>query len=297
MTGARGYIGSAIAGELARSGYAVHGGIRQPALLGSGITPLVTGDLANAALDLHGFDAVVHAAGLGHRRGVAAQIWRRANLDAAVNLARQARAAGIPRFVLLSTAHVHGRVHDGIVHDETPANPMDEYAASKLRAEAEVTCVFGDALSILRPVAVIGPQCPGNLQLLMKLLRRGLPLPFGAIANRRSFIEVSDLARLAAALLSHPAPPKAVLAASFEAIATPELVRALAEGLGVTARLPSLPTALLGAAATLLSRAAMWQSLAGSFIADPRAALALGWKPRQSLRQALVETGRQYVVS
>jgi UDP-glucose 4-epimerase len=297
VTGARGYIGSAIARVLQKSGYAVTGGIRQDCALPAGITPMVTGDLADARLKLDGFDAVLHAAGLGHRRGIAPEVWRRANVDAAVNLARQAKAAGIARFVLISTAHVHGRIHDGIVTDATAPNPMDDYAASKLHAEAQVSAAFGCGLSILRPVAVVGPRCPGNLQLLMKLLARGVPLPFGAIANRRSFIEAQDLAWLAQAVLASPTPPPIVLAASPEAIATPDLIRALAHGMGVPVRLPKMPPALLAAAAASLGRAAMWQSLAGSFAADPKAALALGWAPRQGLRENLIETARHYAVT
>jgi nucleoside-diphosphate-sugar epimerase len=256
----------------------------------------VTGDLALTKMDLAGFDAVVHAAGLGHRRGVSPAVWRSANVDAAVNLARLAKAAGVARFVLISTAHVHGRVHPGIVSDDTPANPMDEYAASKLEAEQAVAAIFGPGLSILRPVAVIGPHCPGNLQLVMKLLRRGLPLPFGAIANRRSFIDVADLARLVRAVLNAAMPPPIVLAASPDAIATPALVQALAEGMGIPAKLPAFPPPVLGAAAKMLGRAAMWQSLAGSFIANPQAATQLGWAPSNSLRESLIKTGQGYAV-
>ncbi len=297
VTGARGYIGGAIARTLGESGHSVSGGIRHSAALPPGITPLVTGDLADAAPDLRGFDAVIHAAGLGHRRNVTPETWRRANVQAAANLARHAKAAGVGRFILISTAHVHGRVCTGIVRDETAPNPMDGYAASKLEAEREVAEAFGSGLSILRPVAVIGPHCPGNLQLLMKLLRRGVPLPFGAIANRRAFIEVGDLARLATCLLASPAPPAVVLAASPQAIATPDLIRALAEGMGVAARLPRIPPSLLAAAARALGRSAMWQSLAGNFVANPQAALALRWSPRTSLRETLIQTGRANAVT
>jgi nucleoside-diphosphate-sugar epimerase len=192
---------------------------------------------------------------------------------------------------------VHGRLHNGIVSDVTASNPMDAYAASKLQAEREVSAAFGDGLTILRPVAVIGPHCPGHLQLLMKLLHRGVPLPFGGIANRRSFIEIGDLARLAAAILANPAPPPVVLAASPESIATPDLIRALAVGVGVPARLLKFPPTILATAAAMLGRAAMWQSLAGDFCAAPQAALGLGWAPRFSLRENLIAAGRHYTVS
>ncbi len=275
----------------------MRGGVRADGALPAGITKLITGDLAATRVDLAGLDAVVHAAGLGHRRGVAPAVWRSANVEAAVNMARLAKAARVRRFVLISTAHVHGRVHPKIVTDETPPNPMDDYAASKLEAERAVAEIFGDGLSILRPVAVIGPHCPGNLQLLMKLLYRGVPLPFGAIANRRSFIDVADLARLVQSVLQAPRPPGIVLAASPDAIATPKLIQALAEGMGVPPKLWAVAPSILAASAKLLGRAAMWQSLAGSFVANPQAALGLGWAPAESLRESLIKTGQAYVVS
>jgi UDP-glucose 4-epimerase len=297
VTGAAGYIGGAIAGQLVKNGFSVRGGVRADCALPSGITKLITGDLAATRVDLAGLDAVVHAAGLGHRRGVPPAVWRRANVDAAVNMARLAKAAGVRRFVLISTAHVHGRVHPEIVSDDTPPNPMDDYAASKLEAERKVAGVFGEGLSILRPVAVIGPHCPGNLQLVMKLLHRGVPLPFGGIANRRSFIDVADLARLVQSVLQAPVVPEIVLAASPEAIATPKLIRALAEGMGMHPKLWAVAPSILAAGAKLLGRAAMWQSLAGSFVANPQVALRLGWAPSTSLRKSLIKTGQAYVVS
>ncbi len=296
ISGAAGYIGGAVGGALAAAGMAVTGGVRRASALPDGVSISVTGDLADAAPDLAGFDGVVHAAGLGHRRGVAESVWRRANIDAAANVARAAKAAGVKKFVLVSTAHVYGRVHAGVVTDATPPNPMDDYAASKLEAEARVAEIFGAGLTVVRPVAVVGPHCPGNLQLVMKLLARGVPLPFGAITNRRSFIAADDLARLVRAALEVETPP-VILAAHPDAISTPELIRALTRGMAVKPNLLAFPPLALGLAASAAGRGAMWQSLAGSFVADPQNARALGWAPRETLAESLEKTGQAYEVS
>jgi nucleoside-diphosphate-sugar epimerase len=95
-------------------------------------------------------------------------------------------------------------------------------------------------------------------------------------------------------VLAADTPPAVVLAAHPGSIATPALIRALSTGMGVQPRLLPCPPGLLAAGAGLLGRAAMWQSLAGSFVADPQAALALGWAPRAGLEQGLAETGRYY---
>jgi UDP-glucose 4-epimerase len=297
VSGAAGYIGGAIVRELAASSVPVHGGIRRVAPLPPGVVPIVTGDLSTAAPDLSGAAAVVHAAGLGHRRGVAPSVWRAANIDAAKSLARAAAAAGVRKFVLMSTAHIHGRVHVGVVTDTTAPNPMDDYAASKLEAERAVAAIFGAGLTVVRPVAVIGPHCPGNLQLLMKLLDRRAPLPFASIANQRSFIAADDLARLVNVILQTPSSPPAILAAHPDAISTPDLIRALATGMNIAPLMLPFPPSILAFAARLASRPAMFQSFAGSFIANPQAALALGWRAAETLTESLQKTGAAYVVS
>jgi len=101
-----------------------------------------------------------------------------------------------------------------------------------------------------------------------------------------------QLGRLALAVINAEAPPDKILAAHPEAISTPDLIRALALGMGVRASLIPMPPVLLGLAARAVGRGAMWQSLAGSFVADPQAATGLGWAPRQSLAASLVQTAR-----
>jgi UDP-glucose 4-epimerase len=294
VTGATGYIGGAILNCLREAKVDVLAGVRATSTLPAGATVLLTGDLAEPGLKLPPMTAVIHAAGLGHRRGVPTATWRRANVDAAVNLARAAREAGAKRFILISTAHIHGRVHDGVVTDTTPPNPMDAYAESKLQAEHDVAAAFGPGLCLVRPVAVIGPGCPGNIQLLLKLLARGIPLPFGAVQNRRSFIERDDLAQIVRTVLQAPVMPESVLAAHWETISTPGLVQALAQGLGTKAKLPACPTHVLATVATVLGRSAMWQSLSGDFAANPAVARALGWEPAARLAETFEATARYY---
>lgn len=293
VSGAAGYIGGAIARH-AVPGATVFGGIRHRRELPAGIKPVITGDLAETRFGLPDVDVVIHAAGLGHRRGVSRATWQHQNVDAAVNLARAAKLAGAKRFILISTAYVHGRIHDGVVTDKTPPAPMDDYAQSKLDAEAAVVEAFGPGVSILRPAAVIGPACPGNIQLLLKLLTKGVPLPFGGISNQRGFIPVDDLATLALTVARAETPPPVLLAAHPETISTPALIRALASGLGLTPRLFPFPAPLLSLGASLAGRSAMWQSLSGNFCTAPNAALSLGWKPAETLAESLAATARYY---
>jgi len=283
-TGATGYIGGAILRHLHAAGLNVQGGVRRDVRLP--FPTILIGDLAGP-LTLPPADIVIHAAGLGHRRDVDAATWHRENIAPAQHMAAAARAAGAQRFILISTAHVYGRVAEGPVSDDSRANPMDLYAQAKLEAEAAAEAAFGPGFCALRPVAVIGPGCPGNLQTLLALLRRGIPLPLGALRNQRSFIHRDDLASLVERLITAPAPPRHLLAAHHESIGTPDLIRAMAAGLGVPPRLIPAPAPLLAAAARLTGRAALWQSVAGSFQAAPNTALSLGWRPAAPLADQL----------
>ncbi len=92
-SGATGYIGGAILRHFSANGVRTLGGVRQARVLAPGIASIVTGDLSEPGLKLPPVEVVIHAAGLGHRRGVRSSVWRRANVEAAVNLASAARRA------------------------------------------------------------------------------------------------------------------------------------------------------------------------------------------------------------
>lgn len=296
VTGAAGFVGRELCRVLAGAGVAVQGGVRGAVVLPPGVQAVVTGDLGTARLDLAGLDAVVHVAGLAHRRGVSPEVWMRENCAAAVNVAMQARQAGVGRFVFISTIGVHGRAVAGLVDEGAAVAPADDYARAKLQAEQALRAIYGEDLVVVRPVAVVGPHCPGNLPLVMKLLRKGVPLPFGSIRNQRSFIDVGDLARLVVMLLQAEAAPPLMLAAHPAPVATPDLVRALARGMGIGARLAPCPPPILALAAKLAGRAAMFESLAGDFVVNPAAALDLGWRPALSVAESLEKTGAAFVV-
>lgn len=148
---------------------------------------------------------------------------------------------------------------------------------------------LGARLCIVRPTAVIGPQCPGNIPSLIKVLQKGLPLPLRAIDNARSFIDVEDLADLITLLVTGHA-PELVLAAHPTPISTPDLIRALAKGLHRPARLLPIPPSWLDLAARAVGKSRMWQSLSGNLIVQPEAALKLGWQPTTSIAASFEKT-------
>ncbi|HET9148657.1 MAG TPA: NAD-dependent epimerase/dehydratase family protein [Acetobacteraceae bacterium] len=298
VSGASGFIGRAITARLAAEGAEIVVALRRPQPVPGAASQVEAGDLAapNPALKLalRGCGAVVHAAGLAHRYQVSPQALHATNVTAAARVAEAAAQARVPRLVLISSAAIHGKSRAGLVTEASDPRPDDEYAASKLAGEAAVRAALAGsatALTIVRPCAVVGPGCSGNIPRLARLLARGLPLPFGAIRNARSFIAVDDLAGLIAAILAAEAPPELVLAAHPAPISTPGLIRALARGLNRRAVLLPAPPFLLEAAAKAAGRGAQWQSFAGSFHADPSLARGrLGFVAPTGIETALERT-------
>ncbi len=210
--------------------------------------------------------------------------FRRVNRDGTRRLAEAAAAAGVRRFVFVSSIKaVCDESRPEPVTDATPPAPHSPYGVSKREAEealAEVAARTGLEAVTLRPPLVHGPGVGGNLRTLMELIRRGVPLPLGAVDNRRSLLSVGNLADLiAACLVRAEAAGRVFLPHDGAPMSTPDLIRALAAGLGAPARLPFAPVPILKAAATLAGRRAAFDRVAGSLVLDDAGLRRFGWSP------------------
>lgn len=299
VTGARGFIGAAVCRRLVAAGHAVRGAGRRPP-----DEPVDGVDYRlNGAIDrstdwrplLDGIDIVVHAAArvhvLAEREADPLAAYREVNCAGAERLARQAAAAGVRRFLLLSS--VAAQRAERRAAEGKPAGP---YGLSKWEAEgalARVAEETGLELVVLRPPLVYGPGAPGQFERLLHILRLGLPLPIAAIDNRRSVLHLGNLLDAIELALVHPAAPGGVFGLSDgDPVSTPELVRQVAAALGRPARLLPCPPGLLRLAGRLTGRGALIESLTGSLVVDDREIRTrLGWRPRLDLAQALARSG------
>ena len=306
VTGATGFVGTHVCRVLAAAGDEPVAAVRKPAAF-LPIEQRVCGDLADApalAERLADIDAVVHLAGRAHvmreRTADPERAFARANVAATTHVARSAAAAGVRRLVFVSSIKVNGEAsHDAPFREaDTPA-PQDAYGRSKWQAEQRLRCVAAETgleVVILRPPLVYGPGVKANFLRLLNLIDRGLPLPLGAIDNRRSLISLDNLGALIQAALFHPdAAGEVFLASDQQDLSTPQLIRLLAAGLGRQPRLLAVPPRLLAAAARLLRREDAYSRVAGTLQVDSgRATAVLGWRPTTSPTHALRRTAAWY---
>jgi len=308
VTGANGFIGSALCRALVAAGHVPRAAVRRIVPGGKGPEPAVAVGEIDGTTDwskaLRGIEYIVHLASPSDQpRGSPADSlakYRRVNVAGSRRLAEQAAAAGARRLVFMSTIKVNGeRTAERAYTENDAPRPQDAYGISKQEAEQalrDVAQKTGLEIAVLRSPIVYGPGVKGNFLRLMHLVARGVPLPLGAVNNRRSFIYTGNLAGAIIKALDAPqAAGRTYLVSDGEDVSTPDLVRGLALALGVTARLPALPLAALGFGATLAGKRAEFARLSGSLQVDSsRIRRELDWQPRYSLTQGLTETARWY---
>lgn len=299
VTGATGFVGTALLECLvARGGARVRAVVRRSSsLLPPSVAQVVAGDIDDHTEwtdALTGVDVVVHLAARAHvMRDLAADPlaeFRRTNVSGSMRLAERAARAGVRRFVYLSSIKVNG---EGGTYSESdlPA-PEDPYGVSKSEAEAGLLAIAartGMELVIIRPPLVYGPGGKGNFRSLIDIVKRGIPLPLGAIHNRRSLVALGNLVDFIITCIEHPAAAnETFLVSDGEDLSTTSLIQRLARAMGRSARLISVPLPLLSAGAMLLGRRAVARRLLGSLQVDiSKARRVLGWVPPVSVQEGL----------
>lgn len=228
--------------------------------------------------------------------------FRKVNVDGTLNLARQAATAGVRRFIFVSSIKVNGEgtpVGKPYFAD-TQAAPVDPYGISKMEAEQGLRTLAAETgmeVVIIRPTLVYGPGVKANFLSMMRWLYKGVPLPLGAIDNRRSLVSLDNLVDLIVTCINHPsAANQTFLVSDGEDISTTELLRRMGLALGKPARLLPVPSQLLKAAATVLGKQAFSQRLCGSLQVDiSKTRELLDWTPPVSVDEALHSAAKHFL--
>jgi len=298
VSGANGFVGRALCLHLASIGQNVVPAVRRPCGMAG---ECVVEDEFSWKDALTGCKSVVHLAGRAHvmqdREREPLQAFRAVNVEATVDLAYRAVEAGVRRFVFMSTIKVNGeRTASGVSFraDDTPA-PEDPYAISKWEAEQRLHAIAEDTgleVVIIRPPLVYGPGAKGNFASLIRWANRGLPLPLGAVHNRRSMIALDNLVSFTSLCADFHASPnvsgQVFLVSDGEDVSTTELMHRVARAYGYKSRLLPIPVGWMRFAARLVGQSALTDRLLGSLtIDDSNARELLGWRPQVSMDDQL----------
>ncbi|MEW7858190.1 SDR family oxidoreductase [Pseudomonas chlororaphis] len=308
VTGASGFVGEAIVFRLlADKKYNPIAVLRKPTRL-CGLCRIQSLDLGDAKSlpSLGNVQVVIHAAARVHVMNESVKDvlseFRKINVDGTLRLARHAADAGVKRFIFVSSIKVNGEstILGRPFRADDPSSPCDPYSVSKYEAEEALKKLghnTGMEIVIIRPPLVYGRGVKANFLGMLNLIYKGIPLPLGAIRNRRSLVAIGNLVSLIVTCIDHPAASnQTFLVSDGEDVSTTQLLRRLAKALGRPARLLPLPRWLLSWGGAVLGREAVLSRVCGSLQVDiEKNSALLGWKPIFSMEETIRQTADHYL--
>ncbi len=302
LTGSTGFVGSALLAELKKLPE-----FRVIAAVRSAVSPasddvVVVGNIdgtTDYSAALNGVDVVVHAAARAHimHDEVADPLveFREVNVEGTLNLAKQAVAAGVKRFIFISSIGVHG-LNSSRPFKETDAEaPHDAYAVSKYEAEQDLrklSTETGLEVVIIRPPLVYGGAAPGNFRSLINLASKSVPLPFGSVNNHRSMVYVGNLVSFIIRCIQHPmAANHTFLVSDGEDVSLRKLVTFIRLCLGRSPRLLPVPLWLFKLVGAVTGKQGVVDRLLGDLQVDSsKARTLLEWVPPFTVSQGIEAT-------
>lgn len=308
VTGATGFVGMAVCGELVKRGIPLRAALRSNQIQSHKAAAVEVGEIneqthwGEALCDV---DVVIHLAARVHvmhdESADPLAEFRRVNVAGTEHLARAAAAAGVRRLVYVSSIKVNGEETTGghRYTENDPPSPQDPYGISKWEAEQALRHVAretGLEVVIVRPPLVYGAGVKGNFAQMLSVLDKGLPLPLASVRNQRSLIYIGNFVDALLQCAVHPAAAgNTYLVSDGEDVSTPDLMHQLGAAMGRPARLLPFPAWGLRLGARLLGKSQQMARLLGSLQVDSsRIRRDLGWRPSISLQQGLQATAAWY---
>ena len=309
VTGASGFVGGALCGELRAAGIVVRGLSRRAISAAEmGWDECVSADLGTDQLPsqvCEGVQAVFHlavVAGLESERGESVLVER--DLAMTRSVLETAIDTGVRRFVYVSTVKAMGEGGDACLDEHSPATPQSAYGRAKLASESfvlERCAQVGVHAVVLRLPLVYGVGVKGNLATLIRAIARGRFPAFAGLSNRRSMVGCGDAASAALGACSNDvANGKVYLVTDGIEYSTSDIHHAVLDALGrrqPRLRLPVGPIMALARSCDVVQRSlgktlpfnsARADKLLGSaWYSNARLRTELGFVPRQSLMSEL----------
>lgn len=302
ITGISGFIGQALASAINKQGFTVRGTVRKKSNVTQDfVEQCEMGDMSpdtDWGLALDGIDVLIHLAARVHVMKEAENDplaeFRLINTTSTLTLARQAAESGVKRFIYLSSIKVNGEstpLNNPFTEKNIPS-PIDPYGISKFETEEglfQLADKTGMEVVCIRPVLVYGPGVKANFHSMMKWLYRGVPLPFGAINNKRSLVSLDNLVDFIITCVDHPAASnECFLVSDDEDLSTTELLHRVTKAIGRQSHLLPINQHILQFGLNLIGKKALAQRLCGSLQVDiSKAKTLLNWTPPFSVDEGL----------
>lgn len=259
---------------------------------------------------IDGVDVVIHSAARVHQMtesqssNEVLDSYREVNALGTLNLARQSAQRGVKRFIFISSVKVNGeQTQKSETFKATVTNPpTDPYALSKYEAEAglrDIAKESGMEVVIIRPPLVYGPGVRANFKTMMDYVYKGVPLPFGAINNRRSLVYIDNLVSLILTCCEHPAAAnKTFLVSDNEDVSTTRLMKEIARCMEKSSRLLPISQRVIEAIAKTLGKSNLSARVCGNLQLDISDTLcSLSWKPPVTFEQGIEHTVTAYLAN
>jgi nucleoside-diphosphate-sugar epimerase len=300
LTGSTGFIGNALSHRLLGSG-------KKFTTLSKSISNNTGKDLTHYCLDINdncewddllsGVQTVVHAAGKAHIaiNSTTKHDFVETNLTSTLKFARQAASSGVQRFVYLSTLNINGISSHHPVSEIDPVAPADLAAELRLEVETALMQISSDTgmdVVIIRPPLVYGAGVKANFLSLLKLSSLSLPLPFGAVNNKRSMVYVENLVDFIILCIDHPnAANQTFLVSDGEDLSLKSLITYIRKAMGKSPLLLPVPVGLFKLTGKLAGKSGVVDRLVRDFQVDSsKARELLDWTPPYSVEQGIAAT-------
>lgn len=303
VTGITGFLGSSIKSKLCSLGYQV---------VTAGRT---TNSYCDVEFDLEkpfdlvkqlkNIDVIIHSAAIVHvmkNKKMADENYQKANYEATIELAKQAVEAGVKRFIFISSIKVNGETTTGRLpfSSSDQPSPKDAYGLSKAKAETgllELAKKTGLEVVIIRPPLVYGPGVKANFASLVKLATKCMPLPFGSINNKRSFVFIDNLTDFITMTVNHPIAANQIwLISDDEDLSTSQLLRLIIEYSQSKAFLFNVPQCVFVNLCELFGKKDIAERLCGDLQVNIKHTKeALNWTPPYTVQQAIKKTVLSFI--
>ena len=305
LTGANGFIGSALMPELLHQGFNVTALVRRRSVCIPEAGRKIVADLSaleNLDSDFFsGVDVVVHTAAIAEvtqdNSDQQLNLYRQVNCDATLTLARTLANAKVKRFIFISSIKVNGEVNarsKAFSPDDIP-NPIGPYGVSKYEAEQgllQIAKETGMEVVIIRLPLVYGPGVKGNFASMVKWLKKGLPLPLGAVSNRRSLLAMDNLVNFLVLCTDQEKSARAAneifILSDGADLSTTQLLQTVAKAYRISPKLIPIPVFFLKFFAWMFGKSSVADRLFGDLcVNSSKAQLLLGWRPIVTMEEQL----------